>query len=158
MLVKNPKNKYHRIFNFRMSTVSMLTFVMDICWLPRFPKCHWKCHRCVAMLAGEGECACECIWLGSSHFYSICLLLLLCCQSRWWLLRRVIISASGIWHLSTRPGFCVCSHTNAPADKKKKRGPGLLWRRRMSSTCPGEFNALKRCQEGVASASRWALP
>lgn len=89
--------------------------------LPRFPKCHWQCHRCVAMPAGEGECACECVWLGSSPFYSLCLLLLLCCQSRWWLLRRVIISASGIWHLSTRPGFC--SHTNGPSGLKKKRPP-----------------------------------
>lgn len=89
--------------------------------LPRFPKCHWKCHGCVAMPAGECECACECVWLGSSHFYSLGLLLLLCCQSRWWLLRSVIISACGIWHLSTRPGFCVCFAHKRPSGLKKKK-------------------------------------
>lgn len=67
-----------------------------------------------------------------------------------------------VWNLAPQhsAGFLCLFRTQTPQrvkKKKKERGPGSLWRRRMSSMCSVEFNALKRCPEGVASASRRAL-
>lgn len=126
--------------------------------LPRFPKCHWKCHKCVAMPAGERECACVSVSDSDPPIFtaSACCY---CCAAKaagayWGESLSLLVESD----TSALGRVFVFVRTQTPQrGLKKKRGPGSLWRRWMSSMCSREFNALKRYQEGVASA-RKALP